>query len=87
MSNLNRGETVTVQAFDDASGATALVTYGRYTFAFDTLGEVKCNLVKPVSGSRIEHKIALDVCTKAYISARDKVCNEDWMRRNREMYA
>jgi hypothetical protein len=87
MSDVSKGERVTVQVFSDASGAPAVVSYGRYTFAFDTLGAVKCNLVKPVSGSRIEHKIALNVCTKAYMAARDSVVDAAWLARNAAMYA
>jgi hypothetical protein len=59
----------TIQSFttyEDFSGAPAVISYGRHTFAFDLLGEVKCNLLKPVYGSRVESKIALDVCSKAY---------------------
>lgn len=84
MNDITRCETVQVQIYDDASGAPATVTYGRYTFAFDTLGEVKCTLIKPVYGTRVENKIALDMCTKAYMSAR-KVSAE-WLARNAEMY-
>jgi hypothetical protein len=87
MSNISRGETVQVEVYQDGSGACALITYGRYTFAFETLGDLKCNLIRPVSGSRIEHKIALDMCTKAYIKARDAVCDAAWFERNRVMYS
>ena len=78
------GNVESIRVFDDASGAPAVVSYGAYRFAFDTLGEVKANLLRPVYGSRVANRVALDVCTRAYLSARG--VSLEWLERNARMY-
>lgn len=81
----------TIETFNvmtDASGAPAVISYGGYAFAFDVLGEIKCNLIRPMYGSRLESKIALDICTAAYRAClKLKTIREGWLDANRAMYA
>lgn len=73
--------------FQDASGAEALISYKGYTFACNHLGKPSMTLIKPVAGTRIENKIAVDVCSKAYAELIALNCDAEWLALNAEMYA
>jgi hypothetical protein len=76
----------TFASFNDASGVDLVVTYGRYTYAVNVLGEISMNLIKPVSGSRTESKIAHDVCLAAATKCLATLPAE-WHAANARMYA
>jgi hypothetical protein len=82
-----RATVQSIETFADASGAPAVVRYGRHTFAIDTLGEIKQTLIAEVYCSRRERKIAADACRRAYVAARSEIVDADWLARNLEMYA
>ena len=84
---MNNATVETIKAFEDFSGAPAVVSVGRYRFALDTLGEVKCNLIAPVSGSRKESKIAVSMARAAYLRARAKLVSDAWLAGNAALYA
>lgn len=73
--------------FQDASGAEALISYKGYTFACNHLGKPSMTLIKPVSGSRTESKIARDVCRKAYAELIALNCDAGWLALNELLYA
>lgn len=75
------------QVFSDGSGAPAVVSYNGYAFAFDFLGEIKCNLVRPVSGTRIQARIAKETCERAYRQRLEEVADSAWLALNAEMYS
>lgn len=75
------------QLYADASGAPAKIRYGRYVFACDTLGETTINLIAPTSGSRVESKIAADVCRRAYAKFLARNVDAAWLEANRALYA
>lgn len=75
------------QIFPDGSGAEALISYKGYVFACNYLGEPSMTLIKPVSGTRTENKIAADVCRKAYSELIAMNCDADWLAKNASMYA
>ena len=51
----------------DGSGAPCVIESHGYVFAFDYLGEVKCNLISNHSRLGKNHRIALQECKAAYI--------------------
>jgi hypothetical protein len=75
-----------IRTFEDASGAPAVVSYGPYTFAVDTLGDVRLTLISPVYGSRVESKIAASAARRAYLAERDTLVSGTWLAANRTMY-
>jgi len=76
-----------IRVFSDASGCPAVVSCGRYRFAFDTLGAVTCNLIAPLSGGRVESKVAKAKALVAYMGERNKLVTEEWLATNRALYA
>jgi hypothetical protein len=78
---------VAPRIFDDASGAPAVLSYDGYTFACDMLGEFKMNCVAPRSGSRLASKIAALICRASYHSLLATAVTEEWLERNRSLYA
>ncbi len=83
------GYTATVDRIEvmaDGSGAPALVSFGPYRFACDYLGEVKLNLVAPVSGSRRASKVAADRARTVYMQTLDERTSDEWLEVNRAMY-
>lgn len=85
--NINTPATiVTFSSFNDASGVDLVITYGRYTYSVNALGEISMTLIKPVSGSRAENKIAHDVCRAAAKKCLDTLPAE-WHAANARMYA
>jgi hypothetical protein len=76
-----------LRVFEDASGAPAVVRVANYAYAFDTLGSVRCSLLQPVSGSRLESKIAAGRAKAAYVAARDAVVSAAWLKANADLYA
>ena len=73
--------------FDDASGAEALISYRGYVFACNYLGKPSMTLIKPVSGTSTENKIAASVCGKAYADLISANCDSEWLARNAAMYS
>lgn len=76
-----------IKVFSDFSGAPAVVSSGRYRFAFDTLGCVTCTLIAPVSGSHTESKIAKGKALAAYVGERNQRITEEWLVGNRALYS
>lgn len=74
------------RAYEDGSGAPALIQAGRYTFAFDLLGEVKRHLVSPSYGARVECKIALAAAAKEYDALLAHSIDATWRALNAAMY-
>ncbi len=76
-----------LQIFPDGSGAEALITYGGYVFACNYLGKPSMVLVKPRSGTRVENKIAADICRKAYAELINLNCDANWFAMNQVFYS
>lgn len=79
---------VTVRTFEimsDASGAPAVLEYRGLTYRFDTLGGLKRELIGG-TGTRLGSRVALDVCTHAYVTLLEKHVNETWREANARMY-
>lgn len=76
-----------IQVYSDASGCPAVISCGSYVYAFDMLGEIKQNLLKPVYGSRKESKIASSRCLAAYKKELAKHVDAEWLARNATLYA
>lgn len=74
------------QVFADGSGAEALISYRGYVFACNHLGRPSMTLIKPVSGTRVENRIAVDVCRKAYAELIALNCDAAWLALNTAMY-
>lgn len=75
------------QVFADGSGAEALISYKGYLFACNYLGRPSMTLIKPMSGTRAENRIAADVCRKAYAELIALNCDAKWLALNAAMYA
>ncbi len=84
----------TIESFrlmPDASGAPAVVNVDGYVYAFDFLGEVKCNLIKPSWGSRTSSAVAAKRARAAYERELDRRVWElsspqAWFAANSDMY-
>lgn len=76
-----------IRVFDDASGAPVVLRYNGYAFAFDMLGDVKCNNIAPRYGSRVACKIAQDVCERTYRAMLAQVTTAEWRAANQAMYS
>lgn len=73
--------------YSDASGAEAVISYRGYVFACNHLGAPSMTLIKPVSGTRVENKIAASVCRKAYAELIAANCDAEWLALNAAMYS
>jgi hypothetical protein len=60
--------------------------YNGYTFAFDCLGEVKCNNIAPRYGSRHACKIAQKICERDYRKLLAHSTTAEWHAANVAMY-
>lgn len=76
----------TLQVMPDASGAPAVVSFGPYWYALDYLGEVKCNLLAPISGSRWISKEAARRVRAAYEQELDERTSDEWREKNHALY-
>lgn len=76
-----------IRVFDDASGAPAVLRYNGYAFAFDVLGEIKCNNIAPRYGSRHACKVAQQICEREYRALLDASTTAEWRAANAAMYA
>jgi hypothetical protein len=76
-----------IRVFEDASGAPVVLRYNGYAFAFDYLGEVKCNNIAPRYGSRVACKVAKDVCEREYRAILEAATTPEWRKANEELYA
>jgi hypothetical protein len=76
------------QLYTDGSGFPAVVQCGPYVYSADFIGgEVRMSLIRPVSGSRTESKIAADRCRRAYAAMVAEKTDAAWVEANRVMYA
>jgi hypothetical protein len=75
-----------IRVFDDASGTPVVLRYNGYAFAFDMLGEIKCNNIAPRYGSRVACKIARDICERTYRAMLEQATTAEWMTANQVMY-
>lgn len=79
-----------LRTFEDASGAEALVDVrvnGQlFTFSCNLLGEIKINLISPMSGSRWCSRQAAIRARDLYTAALLTVSDE-YIERNRQLYA
>lgn len=76
-----------LEVMGDASGAPAVITCDGFAFAFDMLGEVTLRLIGSTSrGTRIQSKIARDLCTHAYVTLLEKQVDATWREANIRMY-
>lgn len=71
----------------DGSGADAVVSFGRFAWAFNTLGDVRSHGVRVPAASTHERAVAYRVCERAYVAARDAVLPPGWRELNGAMYA
>ena len=76
-----------LRPFTDASGAPATVSIGPYVYAADFLGEARLTLIRPVTGSRTESKIAASRARAAYAAKVDVFTTDEWRKANAAMYA
>lgn len=87
---LGRGSCVNVRSFvayEDGSGAPAVVEVTGYTYAFDYLGGTKCTLIgSPALGSRMASEGACRRARDAYVKLVRSLLTRDWFRLNAEMY-
>lgn len=74
-------------AYSDASGATCTVHLGPYVYAANWLGEARLTLIRPVTGSRTESKIAADRCRRAFEVRVNQETTEQWRTACAAMYA
>lgn len=77
----------TIEIYADASGAPAVLRYNGYAFAFDCLGEIKCNHIAPRYGSRLACKVAQQICEREYRALLDANTSPEWRAANAAMYA
>lgn len=80
-------DTTPMQIMPDASGAPMVITVGRYKFAADMLGEIKLNLLAPVTGSRRESETAANMARAEYRRWLLACTSEAWRAANAAMYA
>ncbi len=76
------------RVYPDASGAPAVLAYRGFAFALDMLGEVKLRLIggDGTTGTRVQSKIARDLCLHAYLTLLDAAVDDDWRERNIHLY-
>lgn len=74
------------EAYEDGSGAPAIVSSGRFTYAFDYLSEERITLLTPTAGSMKGNKAALKRCKEAYRKVLEMHCPAGWFARNMSMY-
>ena len=77
----------TIEIYADASGAPAVLRYNGYAFAFDCLGEIKCNNIAPRYGSRHACKVAQKICEREYRALLAANTTEEWRTANAVLYA
>lgn len=74
-------------AFTDGSGAPAVIECTGYTYAFDYLGVIKCNLIgSPVVGSRMASEGAHRRAFDAYKTLVCALLTKSWFSVNSVMY-
>ena len=76
-----------IRIFDDASGASALVSVDGMLFSCDYLGEPKINLVQDRSYSTRASKKAFGFARAAYMGEVVAKLTPEWLARNAEWYA
>jgi hypothetical protein len=74
------------QFYSDGSGAPATVICAGYIFACDWLGTYRATLVRPVSGSRTDGKIAARRVEQAYTKFVAENAPAGWMTANAYLY-
>jgi hypothetical protein len=75
-----------IRVFTDASGAPAVMRCNGFSWAFDCLGKITCNLIGG-SGSLVGFQVALDKASRAYAMVLADAVNADWIQRNATLYA
>lgn len=83
-------DTTTVESFKvfpDASGAPAVIRYGRLAYSFDMLGELRVHGLKSGNASRRERAIAVAKCTARYKGLLAEATTADWLALNRGIYS
>lgn len=88
---IGRGSCVNVRSFmayTDGSGAPAVIEVTGYTYAFDFLGETKCNLIgSPNVGSRMASEGAARRARDAYVRLVRSLMTRAWFELNARLYA
>lgn len=81
---------VNVKSFDaflDGSGAPAEIEVTGYTYAFDFVGRVSCNLIDcPAVTSRMIHASTLRRARAAYETLVASLMSDAWRKLNNDMY-
>lgn len=76
-----------MKVYPDASGAPAVVRIGPYGYACDYIkGEVRCALISPVAGSRVESKIAAERARREYAKHLVDCTTSHWRKANVTLY-
>jgi hypothetical protein len=74
-----------MDVMSDASGAPAVLQYDGLIYRFDMLGELKRELLGG-TGTRVASRIALEVCTHAYVTLLETRVDAAWREANARMY-